>query len=321
MTTTRFRSIAVLSILAAAAIAAVGALRLVGGGKPAESADDPLARIERRLAALEDRVKELGRSAAANHPAKAPAAGGTRRSPPPLVPALPGPAPDAAPAAAAPVPDAAPAATPAAPKPGDRAATLAAELRRLGERMRELERREDERLPGIDPNLPPEELARRAALALEDGRSERARLYFQQLLERFPLHPEAPFALYMLGYQDMETGSPATAIERFARIVNDFPTNDHVPYARFYLGVIAVEKKDWPTAARELATAAEGLPADPAYRASALVNLAVAQLGAGRAADARGLWERVVADFGDEPESAAAVTRARRYLSHPPTLR
>lgn len=286
--------------LLAALLAAVGAAGYWRRAQSAEAAGAGSAvdRLARRVALLEQRLDEMTRSR--------PRAG---RVPPPA-PATPPPAPVPAPPA--------PLAPPSAAAPGgatDPDAVRPAQgedLGRLSDRLRALERREDDAL--VDPNAAAEDLATRAALAIEDGRSERARLYLQRLLERFPLHPSAPFALFTLAGQDMIAGDLAAARDRFARIARDFPADEHVPFAELHLGVIALQKGELAEARRVLEHAVDGLARDPVYHASALLNLAVTRRASGQPEEARALFQRVVDEHGDDPQCAAFAQRARGLM-------
>ena len=157
---------------------------------------------------------------------------------------------------------------------------------------------------------------------------EEAIQHFTQLLERFPQSPLAPSARFTLGDYYFNQKDYDNAATVYAQVVTDYPGSQMAKeaegllkelleiqaYLKYEEAMAFFDQEDWARAAASLQEVVDNYPTTET-RAGALANLGMSYEYLHKWKAAAGVYDQLLEDYGEAPESASAVAFAQEHLS------
>lgn len=119
-----------------------------------------------------------------------------------------------------------------------------------------------------------------------------------------------PNQLYQLGMEQLQRGSPATAVQAFQKLLQDYPTADITPEAQFYLGEAYRAQGNAAAADTAYAMVIQKFPKSP-HAPTALYKRALYLEQQGNATAARALLNQLISTYPQSDEAALARDHLR----------
>lgn len=119
-----------------------------------------------------------------------------------------------------------------------------------------------------------------------------------------------PNQLYQLGMQQLQRGSPSTAVQAFQKLLSDYPTADISPEAQFYLGEAYRAQGNAAAADSAYAMVIQKFPKSP-HAPTALYKRALYLEQQGNATAARALLNQLISTYPQSDEAALARDHLR----------
>lgn len=119
-----------------------------------------------------------------------------------------------------------------------------------------------------------------------------------------------PNQLYQLGMEQLQRGSPATAVQAFQKLLQDYPTADISPEAQFYLGEAYRAQGNGAAADSAYAMVIQKYPKSP-HAPTALYKRALYLEQQGNATAARALLNQLISTYPQSDEAALARDHLR----------
>ena len=157
---------------------------------------------------------------------------------------------------------------------------------------------------------------------------EEATRHFTQFLERFPQSPLAPSARFTLGDYYFNQKDYDNAATVYAQVVTDYPGSQMAKeakgllkelleiqaYLKYEEAMAFFDQEDWARAAESLQEVVDNYPTTET-RAGALANLGMSYEYLHKWKAAAGVYDQVLKNYGEVPESASAVAFAQEHLA------
>lgn len=119
-----------------------------------------------------------------------------------------------------------------------------------------------------------------------------------------------PNQLYQLGMEQLQRGSPSTAVQAFQKLLQDYPTADISPEAQFYLGEAYRAQGNAAAADSAYAMVIQKYPKSP-HAPTALYKRALYLEQQGNATAARALLNQLISTYPQSDEAALARDHLR----------
>lgn len=119
-----------------------------------------------------------------------------------------------------------------------------------------------------------------------------------------------PNQLYQLGMEQLQRGSPGTAVQAFQKLLADYPTADISPEAQFYLGEAYRAQGNGAAADSAYAMVIQKFPKSP-HAPTAMYKRALYLEQQGNATAARALLNQLISTYPQSDEAALARDHLR----------